>query len=127
MRAWECFYASRIHRLRDWEIKKLLMDSYIIAIMIFVNWFIRSLSLAAVLLYKSFINSSNFGYNEISAFLRIFDLIRTVLLNLPWSVAYLVDLSVSITRISDFLSAADLDKTWIQQAELGELDNTKSS
>jgi ABC-type multidrug transport system fused ATPase/permease subunit len=127
MRAWECFYSSRIYRLRDYEIKKLLLNSYIIAIMIFVNWFIRSLSLAAVLLYKSFINSSNFGFNEISAFLRIFDLIRTVLLQLPWSVAYLIDLNVSIVRISEFLSAKDLDKTWIQQAEIGHLDNTLMS
>jgi ABC-type multidrug transport system fused ATPase/permease subunit len=114
MRAWENFYAARIFRLRNKEIQKLLQDARIISLMIFVNWFIRSLSLAAVLLYKSFVNTSNFGYNEISAFLRIFDLIRTVLLNLPWSCAYLVDLNVSIVRISGFLSSKNLDKTWIK-------------
>lgn len=127
MRAWECFYSSRVYRLRDYEIKKLLQDAQIIGLMIFINWFIRSLSLAAVLLYKTFINSDKFGFNEISAFLRIFDLIRTVLLNLPWSISFLIDLQVSINRISEFMSAANLDKKWIAQSEIGKLDFTAMS
>ena len=122
MRAWENFYSARIFRLRDEEVKKLLENAFLMGVLVFINWFNRGLSLSVVLLYKSFINTANFGYNEISAFLRIFDLIRIVLMNLPFSIAYFVDLSVSTKRIGDFLIAKNLDKSWIKDYTMENLE-----
>lgn len=109
MRAWENFYAARIFRERDEEVKQLKKNALVMGFLIFVNWLNRSTSLIGVLVVKSYYDSDGFGFNQISAFLRIFDMIRIVLMALPFCIAFFVDLSVSIKRIEGFLLAENLD------------------
>ena len=113
MRAWETFYSARVFRVRELEVFQLLKNSVIMGYMIFINWFNRAITLIAVLLYKSIYEPDTFGFNQISAFLRVFDLLRIIILTLPFSIAYMVELSVSMRRLTDFLLIEDLDKSWI--------------
>ena len=115
MRALENFYHYRLFLFREKEMKQLLVFAYICAIFVFVVWFTRSLALLSVLFYKSFIDPTNFGYNKIAAFMRVFDLIRGVLMMLPYNMSRLVDTMVSIRRIQNFLNSEDKDDSWIHK------------
>ena len=127
MRAWETFYSTRIYRLRDTEYHKLIMNAFIMSLIVFAAWFTRGIALYAVLFYKSFVNTSNFGYDQISVFQRLYDIISNVMLALPWSVSYFIELNVSIKRISSFLSSETLDLAWVNKSEVGNVNPTVMS
>lgn len=114
MRAWELLYHYKLFFLREEEIKRLFHLAYLAGFAVFVTWFTRSLALVSVLFFKTYFDNENFGYEEISAFLRIFDLIRMILLLLPWNVNYFVDLGVSNRRIGLFYKAEEIDFSWVQ-------------
>lgn len=113
MRAWELLYHYKLYYKREVEIHRLYQLAYLAGFAVFVTWFTRSLALVSVLFFKTYIIKGGFGYEEISAFLRIFDLIRMILLILPWNINYLVDLHVSNKRISDFYAGEEIDNSWI--------------
>ena len=112
-RALENFYQLRLLEYRETEIKELEFFAYVCAVFVVVVWFTRSFSLLSVLFYKTFVDSSEFGFVKIAAFLRVFDLIRKILLNLPRNLSQLIDIVVSIKRIEKFVNSDELDDSWI--------------
>lgn len=115
MRAWELFYHYKLYFEREKEIKRLFQLAWLGGGAVFINWFVRSLALVAVLFFKTYFNSDKFTYIQISAFLRVFDLIRAILLQLPWNINYLVDLNVSNNRIKKYLNSDEIDNSWIEE------------
>lgn len=114
LRAWELFYHIRVFRLREKEIKAIFKETILNGFLIFGWWLARGTCAAAVLFYYTFLYSGVITVEQISAFIRIMDLLSMALGELPWTLSYFVDLKISLERIGKFLESPNLDREWMQ-------------
>ena len=125
MRAWENFYHYKLFMSRENEIKQLRNVAFYSAFGSFFVWLSKSLALNSILIYKSYINLSIFGFQKISAFMRIFDVMRDILLTLPNTVTDIIDLIVSINRIQNFLQSDEIEFDWIENIDQQNFESVK--
>ena len=114
LRAWELFYSIRVFRLREKEIRAIFKETMLYGLLIFCWWFGRGNASAAVIFYYTYLYPYILTVEQISAFLRITDLLSSALGELPWSFSYFADLKISLMRIGKFLDSPNLDRQWMQ-------------
>jgi ATP-binding cassette subfamily C (CFTR/MRP) protein 4 len=115
VRAWENFYHFKLYFLRENEVIQLKLKAIVFGLMSFFNLFNPSISIISLVFFSIYVKQIFHEIDQFSAFLRSFDLIKLVLISLPVTIAFFIDLSISLNRINDFLNIDEIDHSWINQ------------
>lgn len=109
MRSYENFFQYKICGMRELELKSLLRKQLMVVAIVFMNWFNPNTSLLTIIMSFYWLGIGGFSFDKFSAFLRLFQILRGVLMSLPDTLANSVDLFVSFGRIEFFLTMEEVN------------------